>query len=162
MGRRSGTITPKRYWPAGGKSLPVPNIPTVITIVRLLLVPVVGYLIAQGRYGAAAAVFVAAAVSDLADGAIARRFALVSELGARLDAVADKVLMVTAALALAWQGLLPLWLVAAIVVRDAVVSCAARSPTAAWWGASRWRRRSSSRSTRGWRSLSFRPSGVSI
>jgi cardiolipin synthase len=103
----------------------VPNIPTVITIIRLLLAPVVGYLIAQGRYGAAAAVFVAAAVSDLADGAIARRFALVSELGARLDAVADKVLMVIAALALAWQGLLPVWLVAAIVVRDAIVLCGA-------------------------------------
>lgn len=103
----------------------MPNLPTAITIVRLLLAPVVAYLIGQDRFAAAAAVFVAAALSDLADGAIARRFAMVSELGARLDAIADKALMVTAAVALAWQGLLPLWLVAAIVVRDAVVLCGA-------------------------------------
>lgn len=99
----------------------MPNIPTIITIVRLLLAPVVAYLILAGNYAAASAVFVAAALSDVVDGAIARRFSLVSELGARLDAIADKVLVLATALMLAWEGLLPLWLAAAIVIRDAVI-----------------------------------------
>ncbi len=99
----------------------MPNIPTIITIVRLLLAPVVAYLIIAGNYAAASAVFVAAALSDVVDGAIARRFCLVSELGARLDAIADKVLVLSTALILAWEGLLPLWLAAAIVIRDAVI-----------------------------------------
>ena len=99
----------------------VPNIPTAITIVRLLLAPVIAYLIVGGDYAGASAVFVVAALSDLVDGAIARRFSLVSEFGARLDAIADKVLMLATAVALAWQGLLPFWLAAAIVLRDVVV-----------------------------------------
>jgi cardiolipin synthase len=101
--------------------LRVPNIPTAITIVRLLLAPVIAYLIVGGDYAGASAVFVVAALSDLVDGAIARRFSLVSEFGARLDAIADKVLMLATAVALAWQGLLPFWLAAAIVLRDVVV-----------------------------------------
>lgn len=99
----------------------MPNVPTTITIARLLLAPAVSWFIVRSDYGVAATLFVIAALSDLLDGAIARRWALVSEFGARLDAIADKLLMLTAAVALAWQGLLPLWLLAAIVVRDLVV-----------------------------------------
>lgn len=99
----------------------MPNIPTVITIVRLLLAPVVAYLIVACHYAGASVVFVAAALSDFVDGAIARRFSLVSELGARLDAIADKVLVLGAVAVLAWQSLLPLWVAGAIVARDVVV-----------------------------------------
>jgi cardiolipin synthase len=98
-----------------------PGAPTLITIARLLLAPAVAYLIIAERYGAALAVFVIAGLSDVVDGAIARRFGLVSELGARLDPIADKVLMLAAAIPLAGQALLPVWLVAAIVVRDVVI-----------------------------------------
>ena len=97
------------------------NVPTIITIARLLLVPAVAFFIIQGNYAAAAALFVAAALSDLVDGVIARRFGLVTELGARLDAIADKAIMIATAVALAWTGLLPLWVAAAIVARDLIV-----------------------------------------
>ena len=62
-----------------------------------------------------------AALSDLADGYIARRFAMVSRLGALLDPVADKLNMFVSTVLLAWQGLIPLWLAAAIVGRDIVI-----------------------------------------
>jgi cardiolipin synthase len=97
------------------------NIPTIITSLRLLLAPVVALLIADGEHAGALAVFTVAAVSDLLDGTIARRFGLVSELGARLDAIADKTLMLAAAGTLAWCALLPLWLAVAIVGRDLIV-----------------------------------------
>jgi cardiolipin synthase len=64
----------------------------------------------------------AAAFSDFADGVIARHYRLVSEFGARLDPIADKLTMFIATVLLAWQGLLPLWLAAAIVLRDIVIA----------------------------------------
>jgi cardiolipin synthase len=100
----------------------VPNIPNVITVLRVLLIPVIAYLLVRAAYGPALAVFVAAAFSDFADGAIARHYRIVSEFGARLDPIADKLTMFTATVLLAWQAWLPLWLAAAIVVRDVVIA----------------------------------------
>jgi len=62
-----------------------------------------------------------AALSDLADGLIARRFKLTSTLGATLDPIADKLNMLAAALLLTWQTLLPTWLAIAIVARDVLI-----------------------------------------
>ena len=67
----------------------MPNLPNVITVVRVLLVPVFAYLLFRENFGWALAVFMAAAFSDFADGAIARHYRLVSEFGARLDPIAD-------------------------------------------------------------------------
>jgi cardiolipin synthase len=65
--------------------------------------------------------FLLAALSDLADGYIARRFKFVSKLGALLDPIADKLNMFVAAVTLAWQELVPVWLAAAIVGRDVAI-----------------------------------------
>lgn len=96
-------------------------LPNIITVLRTLLIPVLAYMLFERRYGAAFVVFVAAAASDVADGFIARRFNAVSEFGALLDPIADKLTMIVAAVMLAWQALLPMWLAAAIVVRDLVI-----------------------------------------
>ena len=97
------------------------NIPNAITLVRLALVPVTGWLLWDARYGPALIVFLGAAISDFVDGVIARRFDLRSRFGATLDPIADKLNMFVATVLLAWQGLLPLWLAAAIVSRDVVI-----------------------------------------
>ena len=97
------------------------NLPNLLTFARLALVPIVAYCIVSRNYAAAATVFLVAALSDLADGYIARRFKLVSRLGALLDPVADKLNMFVTTVALAWQGLLPIWLVIAIVARDIAI-----------------------------------------
>ena len=83
--------------------------------------PVVAYLLAVGEHGFALLVFLLAALTDLLDGLIARRFKLASKLGAALDPIADKLNMFVATVLLAWQGLLPLWLAIAIVLRDVVI-----------------------------------------
>jgi cardiolipin synthase len=98
------------------------NVPNVITVARMLLIPVIACLLVQKSYGWALAVFMAAAFSDFADGVIARHYRIVSEFGARLDPIADKLTMFTATVLLAWQGWLPLWLAAAIVVRDVIIA----------------------------------------
>ena len=97
------------------------TIPNLITLVRLALVPVMAYFLLADEYGIALIVFLAAAVSDLLDGFIARHWNLTSSLGATLDPIADKLAMFTATVLLAYLGLLPLWLAVAIVLRDVVI-----------------------------------------
>jgi cardiolipin synthase (CMP-forming) len=97
------------------------NVPNVITLVRLGLVPVVAYYLADEAYEIALPIFLVAALSDFADGYIARRFKVVSTLGATLDSVADKLNMLVATVLLALQMLLPIWLAIAIVARDIVI-----------------------------------------
>jgi cardiolipin synthase len=100
-------------------------VPNLITLGRLLLVPMLAWLLLGERYVLALAVFLGAALSDFADGAIARRYRIVSELGARLDPVADKLTMLAATVLLALQGWLPAWLAVAIVLRDIVITAGA-------------------------------------
>jgi cardiolipin synthase len=97
------------------------TLPNFITIARVLLIPVVAYLLLDRDYRLAFAVFGVAAVGDWVDGFIARRFNQMSQLGAVLDPVADKMTMMIVAILLAAQGLLAIWLAVVIVLRDAVI-----------------------------------------
>jgi cardiolipin synthase len=102
--------------------VPMLTVPNILTLLRLALVPVVGYLLAVESYGWALGLFLVAALTDFVDGYIARRFGLVSKLGATLDPVADKLNMLVVTVLLAWQLLIPIWLALAIVVRDVVIA----------------------------------------
>ncbi len=97
------------------------HLPNLLTFLRLALVPVIAYCIARGAYADALVVFLVSALSDLADGFLARQFRLVTRLGALLDPVADKLNMFCATVLLAWHELVPLWLAVAIVLRDVVI-----------------------------------------
>jgi len=76
----------------GLQSLSIPNL---ITLARILLVPVVVWTMASGRMDIAFLLFAGAAVSDAVDGFLAKRFGMKTELGAYLDPLADKVLIVS-------------------------------------------------------------------
>jgi len=97
------------------------TIPNLITILRLLLVPAVVLAMLQSRWEWAFFGFVVAGVSDGVDGFIARQFNQRSTLGAYLDPMADKVLLVSVFVVLGIGGQLPLWLVVAVVSRDALI-----------------------------------------
>lgn len=97
------------------------HVPNLITVVRGVLIPVIGALLVEQRYMAALWTLLVSALSDLVDGQIARRFNARTRFGAIADPVADKLTMLTVTLVLAWQGLLPLWFAAAIVLRDIVI-----------------------------------------
>lgn len=100
------------------------TIPNLITILRFLLVPVVVLAMLQSRWEWAFTGFIVAGVSDAVDGFIARHFNQRSRLGAYLDPMADKVLLVSVFVVLGIIGELPLWLVIAAVSRDALIICA--------------------------------------
>jgi cardiolipin synthase (CMP-forming) len=106
---------------SGFEDLTVRHVPNALTLLRFLLIPVVVALLAQRGYGAAFVVFFVSALSDFADGVIARRWNARTRFGAIADPLADKLTMLAVTFMLAVQGLLPLWLVAAIVLRDMVI-----------------------------------------
>jgi cardiolipin synthase (CMP-forming) len=97
------------------------TIPNIITIARLIMVPLIVVLIGQGRWGLAFTVFVAAGISDGVDGFIARRFNMRSEFGAYLDALADKALLVSIYVTMSVTGVLPGWLAIVVVSRDLMI-----------------------------------------
>jgi cardiolipin synthase len=97
------------------------NLPNLLTLLRLALVPVMAYFAWSSEYAIALPIFLVAALTDLADGYLARRFKLVSKLGALLDPVADKLNMLVATVVLAWQSHIPLWLAIAIIGRDVII-----------------------------------------
>jgi cardiolipin synthase len=97
------------------------NLPNLITLARLLSVPLTIWLILGGRYGSAFWVFTAAGVSDALDGYIAKRFDSRTRLGALLDPIADKALLVSVYVALGVAGQLPNWLVILVVFRDVMI-----------------------------------------
>lgn len=97
------------------------TIPNIITIIRLLLVPATVWALLTHNYDLAFGFFLIAGISDGVDGFIARQFNQMSELGAYLDPVADKLLLVSVFVVLAILGQLPLWLVVIAVSRDALI-----------------------------------------
>ncbi len=98
------------------------NPPNIITLFRVFLVPVIISFVFQGKFGTALLFFLAAGISDVIDGFVARRFNMRTELGATLDPIADKILIVVSVIALGWLGLLPVWLMIVIVCRDLVIA----------------------------------------
>jgi cardiolipin synthase (CMP-forming) len=100
------------------------TIPNLITIFRLILVPIVIVTIMQGRWSAAFILFVVAGVSDAVDGFIAKRFDMRSEFGAYIDPLADKALLVSIYVTLAIVGVLPSWLSIVVVSRDLMIVAA--------------------------------------
>jgi cardiolipin synthase (CMP-forming) len=97
------------------------NPANLITLGRLLLVPVSVWLILAGHFGAAFWMFVVAGVSDAVDGFIAKRFDMRTRIGALLDPVADKTLLVSTYVTLGVAAQLPTWLVILVVSRDLMI-----------------------------------------
>ncbi|WP_099866276.1 CDP-alcohol phosphatidyltransferase family protein [Pararhizobium haloflavum] len=100
------------------------TIPNFITVARLLCVPAFVYAMLLGNLDLAFALFLAAGISDGIDGFIARHFDQRSELGAYLDPIADKLLLVSVFVMLGYLGELPLWLVVMVVSRDLLIMAA--------------------------------------
>ena len=97
------------------------SIPNLITLGRILLVPIVVWAIASGTMWIAFVLFLVAGVSDAVDGFLAKRFHMTTELGSYLDPLADKALIVSIYLALGVNGFIPRWLVIMVVSRDILI-----------------------------------------
>ena len=97
-----------------------------LTILRIVLIPAFVLLVVYGRLGTALLVFITAGATDALDGLIARRAGQRTSLGAWLDPMADKLLLVTTFIVLTLPGIeltnhLPLWLTVVVISRDIVI-----------------------------------------
>lgn len=97
------------------------TLPNLITVARLCAVPATVWLILHGRLDLGFGLFVAAGISDALDGWLARVRNARSALGAILDPLADKALLVSVYVTLAVVGVLPDWLAILVVFRDALI-----------------------------------------
>ncbi len=97
------------------------NLPNFISLARLLGAPLIVWLLLTEAWVAAFVVFLAAGLSDAADGYLAKRLDMQSSVGAYLDPIADKTLLVSIYLTLSFKGHLALWLVILVVSRDLLI-----------------------------------------
>ena len=97
------------------------NLPNLISLARLFLVPLTIWLILVSHYGTAFWILLAAGISDALDGFIAKRFDRRTRLGALLDPVADKAMLVSVYITLGMAHQLWIWLVILVVFRDVMI-----------------------------------------
>lgn len=107
--------------------VPILNIPNLLTVARLFMVPIFGYLVlsveqTDSAQWASAAVFLIAALTDLVDGVWARRYGLVTNFGKIADPIADKALIGTALIALSIQGEIAWWVTGVIIFREVAIT----------------------------------------
>ncbi len=99
----------------------IATVPNIITIIRLLMVPSIVWLTLREQHVTAFWLFAIAGIGDAVDGFLARQFNLKSWLGAFLDPLADKALLVSIYVALTFLGQLPVWLTLLVVGRDVLI-----------------------------------------
>jgi cardiolipin synthase len=103
------------------KNTPLLNIPNVLTLLRILAVPLFLSRLVEGENDWALVIFIAAGVTDGIDGMIARMWRQRTELGAHMDPLADKLLVVSSFIALGVMGLVPRPLMIVVITRDVVI-----------------------------------------
>jgi cardiolipin synthase len=97
------------------------TLPNFLTLLRIIAVPVFLILVSNHHYAPALVMFMAAGITDTVDGVIARVMDSKSALGASLDPLADKLLLVSSFLILTWLGVIPAWLMILVLTRDVVI-----------------------------------------
>ena len=97
------------------------NIPNLLTLLRIILVPVIVILLIQGLFLKALIVFVVAALSDVLDGFLARILRQKTALGAYLDPIADKALLASSFVTLSILHIIPGWLAVIVISRDVII-----------------------------------------
>ncbi len=100
------------------------NLPNILSIFRMLLVPVfilVFFSDSPDAYIYAAGVYALAGITDVLDGIIARKFNLITRLGKILDPLADKMMTITVLICITIKNLIPWWLLALVFAKDALL-----------------------------------------
>ena len=97
------------------------HLPNLLTGIRLLLIPVLVYLLLSGYFEGALYLIIVMGLTDAFDGFIAKKLNCVSRFGEFFDPICDKFMLVSTTITLAYVGLLPVWLVALIVARDLII-----------------------------------------
>ena len=97
------------------------NLPNILSLIRLIFVPITVWLLLEELYGFAFFIFIFCCLTDGLDGYIAKKFGLVTNLGRILDPIADKALLMSVFLTLGFEGFMESWIVIAAIFRDSLI-----------------------------------------
>ena len=98
------------------------NLPNILSIIRILLIPVTAVFFAKGKVSGAVTVFIVACLTDILDGYIARKYNLITDLGKILDPLADKGMQITMLISMAMGDLMP-WFVVMFILLKELLMC---------------------------------------
>lgn len=101
------------------------HVPNILTVVRLLLIPVIIFYIFTGNYILAFVFFTLSAITDIADGFIARKFNLVSNFGKLMDPLADKLTQISTLASLVLTDIIPIWILLVVFFKEFIMICGA-------------------------------------
>ena len=101
------------------------HIPNILTIIRFLLIPIILIYIFTGNYILALIVFTISALTDIADGFIARKFNLVSNFGKLMDPLADKLTQIATLTSLVIKDIVPIWILIIVISKEFIMICGA-------------------------------------
>ena len=96
-------------------------IPNILTVLRFFLIPFTIYYLTQDKYIAAMIVLTISGLTDILDGAIARKFNLITNFGKLIDPLADKITQVSILGTLVVKNIIPLWILVVVIVKEAAM-----------------------------------------
>ncbi len=94
------------------------NIPNILTILRFILIPIILYYIFTGSYLLGFVFFTISGITDILDGAIARKYNLISTFGKLMDPLADKLTQISVLAALSFQDIIPFWILVVVIFKE--------------------------------------------
>lgn len=97
------------------------HVPNILTVIRFLLIPVILICIFTNNYLLAFVVFTISGLTDILDGFIARKFDLISNFGKLMDPLADKLTQISLLCALAWQNIIPFWILMIVLLKEIIM-----------------------------------------
>lgn len=97
------------------------NIPNILTIIRILLIPFILDAIYKGNYILGIVLFTISGITDVLDGFIARKFNLISNFGKLIDPLADKLTQIAVLMALVYTKIIPLWILVIVIVKELIM-----------------------------------------
>ena len=101
------------------------HIPNILTVIRLLLIPLIVFYIFTGNYILAFVFFTISGVTDIADGFIARKFNLISNFGKLMDPLADKLTQIATLASLVFTDIIPVWILLVVFLKEFIMICGA-------------------------------------
>ena len=97
------------------------HIPNILTIIRFILIPVILYFIFTGNYILAFVFFTLSGITDILDGAIARKYNLISTFGKLMDPLADKLTQISVLATLVFKEIIPFWILIIVMLKEFIM-----------------------------------------
>ncbi len=96
----------------------IKHVPNILTVIRFLLIPFILYFIFTEKYVAALVMLTVSGITDILDGIIARKFNCITNFGKLIDPLADKTTQISILAALTFKGIIPLWMLIVVFVKE--------------------------------------------